>query len=364
MKKFLSTRFCEIFDVELPIIQAPMAGNITSPELVAAVSEAGGLGSLAGAYVKPDALRQSIREIKRLTQRPFSVNLLLYEQAEAAGITPEYIDWMNEMREAVGLPRWSGELQPYADEIDECFSVIMEENVPVFSFAFALPGRYGEAARQAGMKLIGTATTLAEALALQQAGVDAIAAQGGEAGGHRGTFRVDEKEDGECIGTMPLVSLLAESLPDTPIIAAGGIMNGRGIIASLALGADAAQLGTRFLACRESLTHPSYKQKVLSAGETDTRVTRAFSGRPARGIANRMIDSQQQNKLAVPAYPIQNHLTREIRTAAARLGDAEYMALWAGQGVAMVREEESAAEIMEKLVADAQQAAKRIQSLF
>jgi nitronate monooxygenase len=363
VKKFLSTRFCEKFGVELPIIQAPMAGNITSPQLVAAVSEAGGLGTLAGAYVKPDALRQAIREIKQLTKRPFGVNLLLYGQAEAAGVTPEYIDWMNEMREAVGLPRWSGELQPYTDEIDECFSVIMEEKVPVFSVAFSLPGRYGNAARQAGMKLIGTATTLAEARRLSQEGVDAIAAQGGEAGGHRGTFRVDEKEDGECIGTMPLVSLLAEALPDTPIVAAGGIMNGQGIIAALSLGADAVQLGTRFLACRESLAHPSYKQKVLSANETDTRVTRAFSGRPARGITNRMIDSFHRRQVAVPPYPIQNHLTREIRNAAARRGDADFLFLLAGQGVAMVREEETASEIMGKLVAEAEQAARRIQSL-
>lgn len=363
MKRLFQTRFCETFNVELPIVSAGMAGGITSPELVAAVSEAGGLGTLGGAYMKPDALRQAIQKIKELTDRPYSVNLLLYNQPEVAAVTPQLIDWINEMREAVGLDPWSGELPSAADDLEECFAVILEERVPIFSFAFSLPGRYGEAARMAGMKLIGTATSVEEALLLQKAGVDAIVAQGGEAGGHRGTFEAGLSGDGHVVGTMPLVPLIADALPDMPLIAAGGIMNGRGIVASLSLGADAVQLGTRFLACRESIANPAYKARVLAAKETDTTVTRAFSGRPARGIRNHLIDSAAGNHLAALPYPIQNYLTREIRTAAALRGDSEYLAMWAGQSVAAVQTEESAAEIMGKLVAEAKQALDRIKSL-
>ncbi|MCK9918194.1 nitronate monooxygenase, partial [Microbacteriaceae bacterium K1510] len=356
--------FCETFNVEQPIVGAGMAGNITSPELVAAVSEAGGLGTLGGAYMKPDALRQAIRKIKELTDRPYSVNLLLYNQPKTAVVTPQLVAWINEMREAVGLEPWSGELPSFGDDLEECFAVVLEEKPPIFSFAFSLPGRYGEAARMAGMKLIGTATSVEEAHLLKKAGVDAIVAQGGEAGGHRGTFEVGAAGDGNVVGTMPLVPLIVDALPDMPIIAAGGIMNGRGLVAALTLGADAVQLGTRFLASRESMANPIYKARVLAAKETDTTVTRAFSGRPARGIRNQLIDSAWMNQLATLPYPIQNHLTREIRTAAAQRGDSEYFTMWAGQSVAAVQTEETAGEIMDKLMAEAELAIQRIHTLL
>ncbi|NGQ95971.1 nitronate monooxygenase [Brevibacillus sp. SYP-B805] len=356
----LNTRFCERFSVELPLIQAGMAGNITTPEMVAAVSEAGGLGTLGAAYMQPDAIRQAIREIKRLTSKPFAVNLLLYPEVERPEVTPAFTEWLNGRRAAVGLPEWSGELPMTPDAIAERFRILLEEEVPVFSFAFSLPGAFGEEARRAGMKLIGTATTLEEALALQEAGVDAIVAQGGEAGGHRGTFHVGDQGDGACIGTLPLVALLTEALPDMPIIAAGGIMDGRGMIAALALGADAVQLGTRFLACKESSAHPAYKARLLAARETDTAITRAFSGRPARGVDNRFMQTQREAGVSPLPFPVQNRLTGEIRAAAARQNDSENMTLWAGQGVAMLREEESAAEIVAKLIREAERAAARI----
>ncbi len=358
------TRFCETFSVQFPIVQAGMAGSITSAEMVAAVSAAGGLGTFAGAYISPQALRQAIREIKQLTSKPFAVNLLLYDSTEQQPeVSGELVDWLNDIREQVGLPRWSGELPDLIDEVDECFAVILEEQVPVFSCAFSLPGKYGVAARQAGMKLIGMATTREEALMLADEGVDAIVAQGSEAGGHRGTFHVGETGDGECIGTMPLVPLLVDSLPDVSIIAAGGIMDGRGLVSALALGADAVQMGTRFLACRESLTHTAYRQRILAANETDTRITRAFSGRPARGLNNRLIESAYANHLAALPYPLQNQLTREIRTAAAKRNDADYMSLWSGQGVAMLQETEGAADIVEQIMVQAERAFLRLQTL-
>jgi nitronate monooxygenase len=273
------------------------------------------------------------------------------------------VEWLNRQRAAVGLPEWTGELPMGPDPIAERFHILVEERVPVFSFAFSLPGEYGEKARRAGMKLIGTATTLDEALALHAAGVDAIVAQGGEAGGHRGTFAVGESGDGACIGTLPLVPLLADALPDTPIIAAGGIMDGRGMVAALTLGADAVQLGTRFLACRESTAHPAYKARLLAAKETDTAITRAFSGRPARGVENRFMRSLREAGVAPLPFPVQNRMTGEIRTAASRLHDSESMALWAGQGVAMLTHEEGAAEIVAKIMEEAEQAAARMEAL-
>lgn len=358
-----ATRFCEAFSVKLPIVQAGMAGGITSPELVAAVSEAGGLGTLAGAYVKPDALRQSIREVKQLTNKPFGVNLLLFEETTPPEVSGDLVDWLNKMRQEVGLTPWSGELPQAKEDLDECFAVIVEEQVPVFSCAFQPPGKYGKAAKQAGMKLIGMATTLEEARILRQENVDAIVAQGGEAGGHRGTFQPGKEGDGACIGTMPLVSLVAESLPDVPIIAAGGIMDGRGLLAALSLGADAVQMGTRFLVCRESLAHPAYQEQLLKAMETDTTVTRAFSGRPARGLNNRLIESARMEQLQALPYPVQNALTREIRAAAARLHKSEYMSLWAGQGVAMLRQTQSAIEIVNDIMDQANSAWKRMLQL-
>lgn len=363
MDRMFATRFCERFSVKLPIVQAGMAGGITSPELVAAVSEAGGLGTLAGAYVKPDVLRQSIREVKQLTKKPFGVNLLLFEETAPSEVSGDLVDWLNQMRREVGLTPWDGELPQSKEDLDECFAVIVEEQVPVFSCAFQAPGKYGRAAKQAGMKLIGMATTLEEARILRVENVDAIVAQGGEAGGHRGTFQPGSEGDGACIGTMPLVSLVADALPDVPIIAAGGIMDGRGLLAALSLGADAAQLGTRFLVCRESLAHPAYQEQLLLAKETDTRVTRAFSGRPARGLNNRLIETARMEQLQTLPYPVQNALTREIRTAAARLNKPEYMSLWAGQGVAMLRQTQGAADIVHDIMNQANAAWERMVQL-
>ncbi|MBO8163989.1 MAG: nitronate monooxygenase [Brevibacillus sp.] len=354
------TRFCEQFSLQVPIIQAGMAGGITSPELVAAVSEAGGLGTLAGAYVKPDELRQAIRRVKELTKRPFSVNLLLYEEPQTEAAAPQLVSWLNQLRAELGLAPWNGEIPPAGEDVDACFAVILEERVPVFSVAFSLPGKYGSAAKAAGMKLIGMATTLDEAKALHAAGVDAIVAQGGEAGGHRGTFVVEGKPEGECIGTMALVPLLADALPDVPIIAAGGIMDGRGLVAALSLGADGIQAGTRFLTCRESTAHAAYKERLLTAKETEPRITRAFSGRPARGIENRLMQSFAESGISALPYPLQNSLTREIRAAAARRGDSEYMSLWAGQGVALARRsDQSAAEIIQEYINQAEQVIAR-----
>ena len=189
---------------------------------------------------------------------------------------------------------------------------------------------------------MGTATNVAEAVALERAGVDAVVAQGSEAGGHRGTFAGDV--DAGMVGTIALVPQIADAVK-VPVIASGGIMDGRGVAAALALGASGAQLGTAFLSCDEAGIPAAYKQAILDAGESDTRITRAFSGRPARGIVNRFMTEvgNAGDADAILPFPLQNTLTRPLRAAAAKAGRPEFLSLWAGQGLRLARREPAAA---------------------
>jgi len=220
-----------------------------------------------------------------------------------------------------------------------------------------LPEAAIEAARDRGMLIAGTATTPQEARRLEASGVDAVIAQGGEAGGHRGTF--DPAAEPALIGTMALVPQVVDAVR-LPVIASGGIMDGRGIAAALALGAQAAQLGTAFLTCEEAGVAEAYKTAVLGARAEDTRITRAFSGRAARGIENRVmraidrLDEGAGATAAVLAFPLQNALTRPMRSAAARQGRADYLSLWAGQGAPLARRL-PAARLIAELTAQTQQ---------
>ena len=206
----------------------------------------------------------------------------------------------------------------------------------VFSFTFGLlPSEAVDEIKRRGLFLAGTATTVDEAVALEASGVDAVVAQGSEAGAHRGSFA--ESFEASMIGTVALVPQVVDAV-GVPVVASGGIMDGRGVAAAMALGAQAAQLGTAFLTCPEAGIPPAHKRAILTASEHETRITRAFSGRPARGIVNRLMDALDRDRAAVLPYPLQNVLTRPLRTAAGEQGRAEYMSLWAGQGVRLARE--------------------------
>jgi nitronate monooxygenase len=319
-----------------PLIQAPMAGGATTPEMVAAVCNAGALGSLAGAYLTPAELENSIRRTKALTSRPFAVNLfapspdvvLSDDQTQAAlAATRIY-------RQELDIPDPMVE-PPFSQTFEDQFSVILNERPAVFSFTFGLPDqRFLQECRNGGILTFGTATTLDEASALQEANVDAVVTQGAEAGAQRGTFSAD-KED-LFIGLAALVPLLASKL-DIPVIAAGGIMNGQGIAAALALGAQAAQLGTAFLTCDESGISQTYRNALLDPKRKSTRPTRAFTGRWARGLENRFIVEMASKQDALLPFPAQNAFTQDIRRKAAQLGRSEYLSLWAGQGVGLIR---------------------------
>ncbi len=344
--------------IEHPILLAPMAGGPSTPDLVAAVSEAGALGSFAAGYLPPEAIRAAIRDIRARTRRPFAVNLFVPEPAQRAPGEAEVAAAsapLEPIRKELGLaaPSGAGPVPDFAGQL----AVVKEERVPVFSFTFgALAASEVSDLHERGVAVLGTATTVQEARTLEANGVDAVVAQGSEAGGHRGTFAVPTER--ALIGTMALVPQICDAVK-VPVVAAGGIMDGRGLVAAFALGAAAAQMGTAFLACIESGAHPLQKQAVLTRREDDaTRLTRAFSGRLARGFGNRfMVDVERAG--AILPYPYQAALTSDIRQAAARQGRAEFLVMLAGQG-APLAVAKGAGELVRDLVQHAERIAKAL----
>jgi nitronate monooxygenase len=338
-----------LFGLDWPIVQAPMAGGITSPALVAASCEAGALGSLAAAGLAPERIRADVAAIRALTRRPFSINLFVLDEPDSF---PRDGEGEAMARIATWRTRFGLPVQRAPVSVCESFAAqveaVIEAAPAVVSFHFGIPAAAQlEAFRRAGCRIVGGATHVAEARAWVKAGADVIVAQGGEAGGHRGTF-VGGFEEG-AIGTMALVPRLVDAV-DVPVIAAGGIMDGRGVAAAFALGAQGVQLGTAFLACDESGAHPAWKAALAEADARGTRLTRVFSGRPARGLVNGFMDAMRAEEEAVPVYPVQNALTAELRAAATRAGDIEAMSMWAGQAAALARPMPAAA-LVARLVA-------------
>jgi nitronate monooxygenase len=331
-----------------PIIQAPMAGGGTTPAMVAAVSEAGGLGTAAGAYLSAAQLTAILREVRERTRQPFAVNLFAPLATPAAPDDPA--------RALAPITRYHAELglaaptlpAPVPADFAELFPVVLESGAAAFSFTFGIPPAGAlAAARERGMLLMGTATTVAEAIALEGAGVDVVVAQGSEAGAHRGTFV--QSFEASMVGTIALVPQVADAVR-LPVVASGGIMDGRGIAAALALGAEAVQMGTAFLTTDEAGIPEVYKQAIPAAQAEATRVTRVFSGRPARGIVNRfMTEMEQLPDGTILPFPLQNSLTRGLRGAAAKAGQADFLSLWAGQGAPLARRQ-SAGALVARLV--------------
>jgi nitronate monooxygenase len=335
----------DLFGIRIPIVLAPMGGGPGTPQLAAAVSNAGGLGSLAGAYLTPEQMRDEIARMRALTERPFAMNLFAGGYHSVIGREPEpMLAVMRRVHQTLGLPAPS--LPPVPpDRFREQLAVVRDLKVPVFSFTFGIPDAEAIAAlRAGGIKVVGTATTAEEGAALERAGVDAIVAQGAEAGAHRGTFLRSFAES--MVPTLELVRALAARV-SVPVIASGGIMTGSEIAEALRAGAEAVQLGTAFLACEEAGTPQAYRDALLSAREDRTVITRAFSGRAARGLRNAFIEAVDER--IVLTFPTQNALTRPLRAAAAQQGNAEYLSLWAGTGVARIRSM-PAAELVQTLM--------------
>lgn len=347
MKTF-ATSFTRSLAIEYPIVQGPMNGAST-PELAAAVSNAGGLGSYAAALLSPTAILEGVAKIKKLTDKPFNVNLFVLEtpNPDAAEITRSQM-LLSPFEKLLDLPLAT---QPsnFCEDFQLQLDALLEAAPPVVSFTFGiLTEEVILKFKRAGCCVIGTATTVTEALAWERVGADFICAQGGEAGGHRGTFIGDFEQS--CIGLTALIPQMTAKVT-IPVIAAGGMMNGRGIVSSLILGAQAAQLGTAFLSCPECPIPQAWKKQLMLASDDSTRLTRTFTGRYARGIVNEFMEQMRPYEDDLPPYPIQNALTVPMRQAAGKMGRPEFISLWAGQGVGLSRQLR-AADLMRTLVAE------------
>lgn len=317
-------------NITYPIIQAPMIGDITTPALVSAVSNAGGLGSYAGGYLKPSKFEAEIKEILALTNRPFNVNLFVPEhypvdpdciQKAIRALTPIY----NQLELTPRLP--SGTPQRDERRFNQQVEIIIKYKLPICSFTFGIPSDVIiKSLKEANVFLIGTATTISEALAIQEAGMDAVILQGEESGGPRPSFNQPPIN-------VDLYTLLQEAREqlEIPYIASGGIMTKSDVDKALSFGAIAVQLGTAFILTNESGASEAYKDMIINQEEESTVLTRSYSGKYGRGLKNKFIeymDGLPQDTII--NYPLQDSLTKSIRKAANQLNNIDYIALWCG----------------------------------
>ncbi|MER7763017.1 nitronate monooxygenase [Streptomyces sp. NPDC097619] len=341
-----------------PIVQAPMAGGASRPELAAAVSDAGGLGFLAGGYKTTDGMYHEIKRLRALTPRAFGVNLFMPQPALAdPAAVATYRGQLAGEAAWYETPLPEDPSEGSTDDAYEAkVAILLDDPVPVVSFTFGCPTPEVLAAfARVGTRTVVTVTSADEARTAQRAGAVAVCVQGIEAGGHQGTHRDDPEADGSGFGLLALVAQVREAVA-LPILAAGGLMRGEQIAAVLAAGAEAAQLGTAFLVCPESGAAAVHKKALTDPLFTRTELTRAFSGRPARGLVNRFL--REHGPYAPAAYPQVHHLTAGLRRAAAAAGDPQGMALWAGQGHRLARTM-PAGQLVEVLVAELAEARAR-----
>ena len=350
----MEKKWIEKLGVRFPVIQAPMAG-ITTPELVSAVSNHHCLGMIGAGYLTADKTREFIRQVKKMTAHSFGINLFVPEDnvltEEKLKKTTNLLDvYRKELQIAEQeVPIFS------APEYEQQIEIVLKENVPVCSFTFGIPSReVVKELKKNGIIVIGTATNVGEAKQVESIGMDAVVVQGTEAGGHRGSFL----ESDSLIGLMSLIPQAVDHV-SIPVIAAGGIMDGRGLTAALCLGAQAVQLGTAFLTTKESGAHPLHKRSILHASEEEVVLTRAFSGKTARGVRNKFIEDLKRYEHVLPDYPYQHHLTKEIRRVASEQNNQEYMSLWSGQSPRLSRE-----VTVKELIQSLQEEATEILSQF
>jgi nitronate monooxygenase len=349
--------FCKKLGVRLPIIQAPMAGGPTTQELVAACSAAGALGFFGFAYTQPAEMKRQAAWVRDKTDCPFGVNLFVAPQPQTIEPSAQHaaLAAVAGYYKELGLPAPEPVPAPYAPNLEEQLAAVAEIGPRVFTVHLgALPAVEVKKMKALGILLGGSATSVAEAKGLESLGFDFVIAQGGEAGGHRGSYLRDPYQS--LTGTLALTRLIVREAK-LPVVAAGGIMDGAGIAAVLALGAQAAQLGTAFIPCPESGAPQVHKESLLRAREDETQITEKFSGKPARGLANRFMREMQDKPQL--AFPAQNSITGKLRQAAVKAGKPEFVAMWAGQGAPLSRAL-PAAELIARLEAETVQAIQQL----
>jgi nitronate monooxygenase len=337
-KSWTANRLTSLLGLQYPIIQGPL-GGLSSQRLTAAVSNYGGLGSFGAHGLKPDAIRKVICEIKSLTPKPFAMNLWVSMEDEGASTSTEAAFHRSLVPLAKHIESVGGEQPPYRPyeplRFEDQVQALLDEGISAFSFIYGIPSKQIlDEFRRKGVVLIGTATTVDEAIALERAGVDVIAASGFESGGHRGSF-LQSSED-SLTGTMALTPQVVDAVK-VPVVAAGGIGDARGIVAAFALGAEGVQIGTAFLACEESGANALHRKALLSGRAKQTALTRGFTGRLARGIKNRLLDELNQKDIEILPYPLQRALIRNVSIPAEKAGQSELLPLWAGQSANLSR---------------------------
>lgn len=334
-----ATEVSRRLQLDAPIVQGPFGGGLSSVDLVVAVSESGGLGSFGMHHLEPQDMRDITARIRARTNRSFALNLWIpHQRADDPHLTDaqwksaiELLQpWFEEL--GVDIPERPARFMPRYDEQVE---TLLALEPAVFSFVFGVPSAAVlERCRRAGITTLGAATTPDEAKLLADAGVDMIVATGMEAGGHRVSF-LCEPED--CLtGTLALVPAVVDTVR-VPVIAAGGIADARGMHGAMALGAAAVQIGTAFLACEESNASPLHRQVLFSEAARRTSLTRAFTGRLARGVHNEFIEKLRGREAMLPPYPVQGWLTGKLRDAAVKRGRADILSLWSGQAAPLLR---------------------------
>jgi len=363
----LRTPLCALLGIEHPILQAGMAGA-AGPELVAAVSNAGALGILPGLNLPPDRLREQIRKIRTLTDKPFGVNLWLHGDmwppADASRIPADTVEavrtTLNGLRARLELPVSTAAPISSPDIVGAAFEVILDERAPVFTAAVGEPSPdMVRRCHERGTKVVAMVTSTRQARVVEGVGVDAIVAQGSEAGGHRSLGIKPDRAGAEGIGTLAIVPQVVDAV-SVPVIAAGGIADGRGLAAVLALGAQGAQIGTRFVATREGTAADFRKKAVLEAESEQTALTDVVSGLWSRYVRNTYIEEYEKSGAPVLPVHVQTRFAQDIFDHAARLQDPAWLPLATGQSVGLVHDLLGAAEVVERIVREARAVLARL----
>jgi nitronate monooxygenase len=361
------TPLCDLLGIEHPIVQSGM-GSVAGPDLVAEVSRAGALGVVGGLNAPPDELRRRIRRVREQTDRPFGVNLWLHEElrppVDPGRIPDDTIarvqGALDVFRRRLDLPPAAGRPTPAPDLVAAGLDVILAERVPVFSTALGLPdAAMVQRCHAAGVKVMSMVATVEDARAADAAGVDVIVAQGGDAGGHRSVGAKPVSPEATMVGTMALVPQIVDAVR-APVVAAGGIADGRGLVAALALGAAGVLLGTRFVATRESSATEFWKKRVLESDGVVTTVTDAFTGQWARVLRNTFVAEYRAS--GAPTLPslLQVSAAQDVYTAAAKRQEPEYFPMYAGQSAGLVHDLPGAAEVVEAVVREARDVLGRL----
>lgn len=347
------TKASELLDIDYPILQGPFGGNLSSVDLVATVSNAGGLGGYGAYTLSPQEIVEVDKQIRAATDKPYNINLWVSDTDAINGTVSDeqfkkaqdlFKPYFDEL--GITLP---AKPAPFQTRFENQVEVILDRKPPVFSFMFGAPSDdILEQCRRLGIKTIGAATTLDEALVLESVGVDLIIASGFEAGGHRPSFLTSA--EASTTGTFVLLQLIKEKVK-TPVIAAGGIANGRGVAAALTLGADAVQLGTAFLATDESNATKIHKEMLFSDASKYTTLSRAFTGRLGRGITSRVAQHLLRDDRDFLPFPLQSHFMSNLRLAAIEQEKWDMILFWGGQ-IAPILKHKKAATLMKALITD------------